>query len=96
MIDLLGFIYDVAKDINEHYKWKDQEKLVDISWPEKSGLVAKAKENGMEVKWCRPDRVASLQIDGWSYIYEFNNESRVRSTLVLSDGLVLMGKSLGA
>jgi hypothetical protein len=96
MIDLLGFIYDVAKDIKEHYTWKDQEKLVDFSWPEKSGLKAKVEEKGMKMAWCRPDRVASLQLDGWKHIFEFDEKARIRSTLVLKDGLVLMGKPSGA
>jgi hypothetical protein len=91
MIDLLGFLYDVAKDIKEYYEWGEEEKLVDFDWPEKSGLMAKAEAAGMSVRWCRPDKIASRQLSGYEILYEIDTKNRIRRRLVLKDGLVLLG-----
>ena len=92
MIDLLGFFYDVAKDIKEYLTWDEHEKLVDIGWPEKSGLQKRAEADGMTLKWCRADRLASLQLDGYEIVYEIDKSKRVRNKVVLRDGSVLIGR----
>lgn len=92
MIELLGFVYDLVKDIKEYLEWDEEEKLVDINWPEKSGLKMKAEAEGMKISWIRPDRLDSLQLDGYELIYEVDKVKRIRRKLVLYDGLVLVGK----
>lgn len=92
MIDLLGFLYDVAKDIKAYLEWDEEAKLVDFNWPEKSGLKAKAEADDMKIAWCRPDKIASRQLDGYEIVYEVDKIKRVRRKLVLKDGLVLIGK----
>lgn len=64
MIELLSLFYDIAKNISEYLAWDEYEKLVDMNWPEKSGLLKKSEDNGLELKWCKPNRLASLQLDG--------------------------------
>ncbi len=91
MIDILGFLYDIAKDIKEYLDWNEEDKLVDFNWPEKSGLKAKAEAEGMTIRWCKPDKLVSRQIDGYEIIYEIDKKKRVRRRLVLKDGLVLIG-----
>lgn len=92
MIDILGFIYDVAKDVKAYLDWIEEEKLVDFNWPEKSGLKAKAEAEGMSISWSRPDKLASRLADGYEVIYEIEKAKRIRRRLVLRDGLVLIGK----
>ncbi|MBK7899476.1 MAG: hypothetical protein KA603_10330 [Azonexus sp.] len=91
MIDILGFAYTVAKDINEYLKWTEEEKLVDFSWPEKSGLKASYEANGYSIAFVRPDRIASLQLDGTEIVYEIDKRKRIKRRVVLRDGLVLVG-----
>ena len=92
MIDLLGFFYEVAKDIKDYLTWEENEKLVDTRWPEKSGLQKMAEADGMTLKWCRADRLASLQLDGYEIFYEIDKSKRVRNKIVLHDGSVLVGR----
>jgi len=92
VIDLLGLLYDVAKDIKNYLEWNEEERLVDFGWPEKSGLNAKADAEGMTLTWCKPDMLASRQLDGYEIVYEIDKAKRVRRRLVLRDGLVLIGK----
>jgi hypothetical protein len=92
VIDLLGFLYDVAKDIKGYLEWKEEEKLVDIKWPEKSGFKEKAQADGMEISWSRPDKLESRKLDGYEIVYELDKKSRIRRRLVLRDGLILIGK----
>lgn len=92
MIDLLGFLYDVAKDLKEYFEWKEEDKLVDFKWPEKSGLKDKAAADGLTISWCKPDRLESRRLDGYEIVYEVDKADRVRRRIVLRDGLVLIGK----
>ena len=92
MINLLGFIYDLAKDIKGCLAWDEEEKLVDFNWPRKSGLAAKAETKGMKLAWCRSDNIASWQFDGYEIVYEVDKINCVRRKLVLRDGLILVGK----
>ena len=92
MIDLLGFLYDVAKDVKDYLEWKEEQKLVDIKWPEKSGFKEKAEADGMEISWSKPDKLESRKLDGYEIVYELDKKSRTRRRLVLRDGLILIGK----
>lgn len=89
--------YGAAKGVKEHFEIKDGEpKLVDIGWPEKSGFQAKAKEDGYEIAWSRPERVASREIDGYEAMYEIDKGARTKRKLVLYDGMVLIGRKVTA
>ena len=92
MIDLLGFLYNAVKDIMAHSKWREEEKLVDLHWPEKSGLRAKKEAEGMTLYWSSPGKLASRLLDGDEVIYEDDKKKRVRRKLVTKSGLVLIGK----
>ena len=92
MIDFLGFIYDVAKDIKAYLAWDEEEKLVDINWPAKSGFNARAEAEGMSLRWSKPDKCASRELDGYEVLFEIDQLKRIRRKLVLNDGSILMGK----
>jgi hypothetical protein len=87
--------YEAAKDIKEHFEVKEGEpKLVDFGWPDVSGF--QAKEQGYEVAWSKPDRVASREIDGYEVMYEIDKNANTKRKLVLRDGLVLIGRKVRA
>jgi hypothetical protein len=90
MIDFLAFIYDV-EDIND-LDWDDEEKVVDLNWPARSGFQAKAEADGLKLAWSHPDRIASRELAGYWPVYEFDRFNQIRRKLVLSDGSVLVGK----
>ena len=92
MIELLGFIYGLAKDLKDYIKYSEEEKLVDINWPEKSGFKETWENKGYVLYWSRPDKIASKQLDGWEILYEIDKIKRIRSRMVLNDGLILIGK----
>lgn len=92
MIDLLGFLYEVGKDLKEHYEWKEEDKLVDLPWVEKSGFDKAAEANGYKLHWSRPDHIESRKLDGYEVMFELDKSARVRRRLVARDGLVLLGK----
>lgn len=72
MIDALGFIYDVAKDIKEHFAWKDEDKLVEITWPQSSGFENEAKKAGYDIGWTRLDRVETKKLEGYDVMFELD------------------------
>ncbi|KQW76334.1 hypothetical protein [Methylibium sp. Root1272] len=92
MIDLLGFLYEIGKDLKEHHEWKEEDKLVDLPWVQKSGFDKSAEANGYKLCWSRPDRIESLKLDGYEVMFELDRSARTRRRLVARDGLVLVGK----
>jgi hypothetical protein len=92
MIDLLGFMYGLAKDLKEYFEWDEEDKLVDMNWLEDSGFGNNWRQKGYELKWSRPDRLASRMLDGWDIIFEIDKYKRIRRRLILRDGMVLIGR----
>ena len=92
MIEWLGYIYGIAKDIKDYLQYVEEDKLVDFTWPEKSGFEEKWKQKGYQLRWSRPDKIESRRFDGWEVLYEVDHIKRVRHRLILKDGMVLIGK----
>mgnify|MGYP001073907608 CR=1 FL=1 len=92
MIDLLGFLYGIAKDIKKGRQWAEEDKLVDTNWLAQSGLRAKAEAEGMTLRWSRADKVATRGLEGYEIVYEIDKSKRLRRRLVLRDGSILIGK----
>jgi hypothetical protein len=93
MFELAGLAYDLVKDSKKHLQWKEEEKLVDIKWPEYSGFNAKLKESGKTARWSKPDLVERRIFEGYELAYEVDNVKRIRRRIVLRDGLILMSKA---
>jgi hypothetical protein len=92
MFEYLGLLYALAKDLKKYLEWKEETKLVSSDWIEKSGFRREAENNGILLRWSRPDKVESRILDGYEVMYEIDRSKRVRRKLVLKDGLVLLGK----
>ena len=95
VIDLFGLLYDVAKDIKDYLEWEEDVKLVDREWLDKSGFRAASQARGYELRWSKPERVASRTLDGFELMYEIDKVNRVRKRIELPSGserLVLLGK----
>lgn len=91
MLGQLGVFYDVAEDVKAHFTWKDgTDKLVDIEWPQMSGLQAEAGKAGFALGWVRPDKVGTGKLEGCEVVLEHDMNERIRRRLVARDGLVLM------
>ncbi|SIT49078.1 conserved hypothetical protein [Paraburkholderia ribeironis] len=93
MIEWIGLLYTFAKDLRDHVKWDEAVKTVHMDWLEKSGFKAALEAKGIELRWCRPERIPTLQFDGWDVVYELDRGNHVRRRLVLRDGLTLVGKA---
>ena len=96
MIEFAGLLYGLAKDLGTYLSWDEEEKLVDIHWPDASGFKADAEAKGYQLRWCRADRVESRKLEGYEVLYEVDKLKRIRRRLVLRDGLTLMGKQVEA
>ena len=92
MLEYLGFLYALAKDLKKYLEWKEETKLVSSDWLEKSGFRKEAEKNGISLRWSKPDKVESRLLDGYEIMYEVDSSKSVRRKLVLKDGLILIGK----
>jgi hypothetical protein len=95
MIEYLGFIYGVAKDIKDYFKWEEESKVVDREWLEKSGFGKEMENQGFKLYWSRLEKIESRKLDGYEVIFEVDKIKRVRKRVVWNSGtdsLVLLGK----
>jgi len=91
-IEAFGVLYDIGKDIVGVFAWKEETKLVDMQWVEKSGFDKYAAEKGYTLRWTNPDKVESRKLEGYDVMFEVNSDEHVRYKLMLEGGQVLMGK----
>lgn len=94
MLEWLGFVYGIAKDLKDYLEYEEEDKLVDPSWPENSSFDEKWKQKGYQLRWSRPDKIESRRLEGWEVLYEVDKIKRVRRRIVLRDGMVLIGKPI--
>ncbi len=94
MIEIAGFLYALSNDVVKALQYREEEKLVEIRWPEISGLQSEAEERGVKLSWSRPEKVESRLLQGYEIIYEVDKINRVKRKLVLRDGLVLIARQI--
>ena len=95
MIEYLGFIYGVAKDIKDYLKWDEETKVVGSEWLEKSGFGKEMESQGYKLYWSRSEKIEARKLDGYEIIFEVHKIKRIRKRIVWSsknDSLVLLGK----
>jgi hypothetical protein len=96
MIEFAGLLYGLAKDLAASLKWAEEDKVVHFQWPEESGFASEAKAKGYQIRWTKPDLIESRRLEGFEVLYEVDEVRRVRSRLILRDGLTLMVRKFEA
>ena len=95
MIEHLGLIYTFGKNIKEHLSWKEDKKVVDRDWLEKSGFKKSMEEQGYRLYWSLLEKIETRKIDGYEVLYETDKIKRIKNRIVLISGrdvIILMGK----
>ena len=98
MLEHAGFLYGLLKDLYKKFKdintWNEKIKLVDRDYLDKSGLKKEIKDSGCEFRWSKPDKVETRKLDGYDYMYEIDEQKRIKYILERKDGIVLIGKKV--
>jgi hypothetical protein len=93
MIEYLGFIYSVGKDIKDYLAWHEETKVVDREWLEKSGFGKLMESQGYKLLWSLPDKIETRKLSGYEIIFEIDESRRIRRRIVRGrEPLVLIGK----
>ncbi len=97
MLELMGLIYGLGKDLIKYLKWTEEPKPVDLPWLEKSGLKQRAEDENIELRWSKSSKVESRLLEGYQIFYEVDERKHVRRKIIVLDSrgkedLVLMGK----
>jgi hypothetical protein len=97
MIEYLGIIYGLAKDIKEYLAWREESKLVDREWLDRSGFKDLMESKGYELRWSKRDRIETRKLDGYEVIFEIDRSNRVRRRIERGrEPLILIGKKQGS
>jgi hypothetical protein len=93
MIEWLGFLYGLAKDIKSYLTWGEETKLVDREWLKKSGFEDLMNNKGYKLRWTTPEKIETRKLDGYEIIYEIDKSKCVRRRIVRGrEPLTLLGK----
>jgi hypothetical protein len=93
MIEYLGLLYALAKDIKSCLTWSEEAKLVDREWLKTSGFEEFMKNQGYKLRWTTPEKVETRKLYGYEIIYEIDKSNRVRRRIVRGrEPLTLLGK----
>lgn len=87
-IAALGYFCDKWR---EKQQWTEQQKEINSTWWESSGLKKQCEANGCKYFfWSNSDRVAERIAEGREIVYEIDEEKRVKHMLVNKSGQVLL------
>lgn len=92
MIEYLGIVYELAKDLKSHLKWDEKSKTVNNNWLDKSGLQDSAEKEKIILRWCNSDRIEEYKLKQYDIYYEIDEKKHVRFKLKNKSGQILMGK----
>ncbi len=93
MIEYLGLFYGLAKDIKNYLAWREEPKLVDREWLDRSGFGELMKNQGYKLYWSKPGKIETRRLDGYEVIYEIDKSNRVRRRIERGrEPLILIGK----
>ncbi len=105
IVSFSGLIYAVGKDVWTYQKEKNkgnrQEKeyrqsnrLIHFNYLSESGLEESFNKKGYNLRWSRPENIASWVLKGYGTVYEVDENKKEIFSLVLSDESVLLGKRM--
>ena len=95
MIEILGLLYGLGRDLKKYFDWKVEDKLVDRQWLDLSGFKDNMEREGYIVSWSADDKVNSRLLSGYEIVYEIDKSKRVRRRIVRApkdNPLVLIGR----
>jgi hypothetical protein len=82
MIEMLGLLYVIGKDLKQYFDWKVEDKLVDRQWLDKSGFKDQMEREGYILKWSADAKLESWLLSGYEIVYEIDKPKRVRRRIV--------------
>ena len=92
-IAVAGLVYAVSSELHASAHWHEEKKVVDFDWMRLTKLGSQFAANNVEVRFARPDRLATLIANGAEVIYEIDATRQVRRALTLVDGSLLIAVS---
>jgi pyrimidine deaminase RibD-like protein len=92
VVELSGSMYVIGKTLRDYRGYKVEDMLVNSIWPTKSGVQQEWERKGYQLRWSRPEKVASRRTDGWEVLYEVDKIEHVRRRITQKGGNVLIGK----
>ncbi len=66
--------------------------VVDFKWPVATGYQKQMEEKGYNLRWSRPDKVASRCSEGYEVMFNIDQYLKKKQRIELKDGSVLIGK----
>ena len=98
-------IYEAGKGVKKHLTHKAEAtapgpepevkelepNVVDRDWLETSGFQAEVEAKGYKLRWSRPDRVATRELEGYEVLYQVDQKARTKRALTRYDGSILIG-----
>ena len=92
MIEHLGFFYGLGKILRDFLSWKEEVKVVDNDWLNKSGFRLRCEGEGYTLLWSNEEKIPSRRLDEWDILWEVDKKARIRRKLKNRSDQVLLGQ----
>lgn len=92
MVEYLGLLYGIIKDIKEYFTYEESEKLIDQEYVDQ--LKMKHKDNGEDVdfRWSAEDKMEARKAKGWECYYQIDRSRKKKFVLKNKSGKILIAK----
>lgn len=94
MIEWLGFIYGIFKDLKKYHTYEDGTKKVNAEYVEY--LKKKLKESGENFRfyWSNEEEVEARKVKGWDCYYQIDEKKKKKYLLLNKSDQILMAQKL--
>lgn len=92
MIERIGTLHVLAKDIKNLLTHAEEEKVVHKDWLEVSQFGQRMEDEGYALRWSKPERIETRKLQGWEILYEIDEKKWIKYRLENSDGSTLIGR----
>ncbi|MGE3920069.1 MAG: hypothetical protein AB7F64_03835 [Gammaproteobacteria bacterium] len=94
MIEYLGFVYGIIKDLKEYFTYQEDVKLIDNEYAKHLENQEKTNGNNIEFHWSDEDKVSIRKTKGWDYYYEIDKKQRKKFILKNKANKILIAKKI--
>ena len=93
MVEYLGFLYRIIKDIKEFFTYKEDEKKIDDKYVEQLKKQHQDKGEDIDFRWSKEDKIEARKADGWDYYYQSDNSKKKKFILKNTNGQILIARN---
>ena len=92
IIELLGLLYGIAKDLKSYQTYEEKDKIIDQRRLTQIEKAHEEKGDMIEFRISDPDKIEGIKQNGWDYYYEIDEDKKTKSLLKMKNGQIIIAR----